>query len=194
MLLQHKALYEIEDLDKVFDVDSVSKLVRNIVKYGSQQDPLLYPPLDYMGDCFEIFCEFFFKFFNGDSHLTFTANYEPHNDVDRGIDGGGISTLDGGSCFHQIKFKADPNSWLTSEVKIGNFGADIANKVLEEGFKPNGRNCIIITTCKGVHPNHAVAGEAYHTINRKMISDWVDNNVVFWNDLKSVIRETYEVV
>ena len=194
MLLQHKALYEIEDLDKVFDVDSVSKLVRNIAKYGSQQDPLLYPPLDYMGDCFEIWCEYLLKFFNGDSRVTLTANYEPNNDEDRGIDGRGISTLDGGDCLHQIKFKKDAKSWLTSEVRIGNFGADITNKVYEEGFKPNGRNCIIITTCQGVHPNHAAAGEAYHTINRKMLSDLVDNNVVFWNDLKSVIRETYEVV
>lgn len=193
MKLHHKSLYEIEDLDKVFDVDSLSKLVKNIVKYGKQQDPLLYPPLEYMGDCFEVFCEFFFKFFNGDSHLTFTANYEPNIDEDRGIDGRGTSTLDGGDCLVQIKFKADANSWLTSEERIGNFGADVTNEVMG-GFKPNGRNCIIITTCQGVHPNHAVAGEAYHTINRKMISDWVDNNVVFWNDLKSVIRETYEVL
>ena len=77
-----------------------------------------------MGDVWEVFCEFFFKFFNGDHTLTYTADYEPNLEYDRGIDGWVVSTIDGERNAIQCKFHADPTSWLTNEDNISNVVAD----------------------------------------------------------------------
>jgi hypothetical protein len=110
-------------------------------------------------------------------------------DVDRGIDGRGVSTLDGSPNVIQHKFHADPLSWLTNEDNISNIAADAC---LNEGLIPNGKNIIVFTSCRGVHPKHAMAN--VHTISIKEISRRVDGNVVFWNDIKEVVRETQSVI
>lgn len=187
MLLQHPATYDIAELTDVVNVDSLSALVRNIVRYGGQQDPDYYEPLSYMGDTWEVFCEFFFKFFNGDHTLTYTADYEPNNDYDRGIDGRGICTLDGQPNVIQCKFKANPQAWLTNEDNISNVAADAT---LNEGLVPNGKNIIVFTSCQGVHPKHAMAN--VHCVSLKEIARRVDKNVVFWSTFRSVVTETQQ--
>ena len=127
---------------EIVDVNTVSKLTKNIVKYGKKQDPDYYEPLSYMGDVWEVFCEFFFKFFNGDHILTYTSEYEPNMEYDRGIDGWGVSTLDGKRSAIQCKFHADPTSYLTNEDNISNV---VADATLNEGIVPNGKNIIIFT-------------------------------------------------
>ena len=185
MLLQHTAAYDIPELLEIVDVNTVSKLVKNIVNYGKKQNPDYYEPLSYMGDAWEVFCEFFFKFFNGDHTLTYTAEYEPNLEYDRGIDGWGISTLDGNRNVIQCKFHADPTSWLTNEDNISNV---VADATLNEDIVPNGKNIILFTSCRGVHPKHAMVGA--HCISLKEIARRVDKNVVFWDNFKSVIEET----
>ena len=118
MKLQHPASFDIAELSKIIDVQTLSEFIKNVVKYGKAQDPDIYEPLKYTGDCWEVFAEFFFKFHNGDHTLTYTANYEPNVDYDRGIDGSGISTLDGKLCVHQHKFKANPTAYLTNDDNI----------------------------------------------------------------------------
>lgn len=189
MLLQHIATYDIKELLEIASVDSLSRFTRNIVQYGRQQDPDYYQPLSYMGDCWEVFCEFFFKFFNGDHTLTYTADYEPNMEYDRGIDGWGTSTIDGKLNVIQCKFHADPTSWLTNEDNISNV---VADATLSEGVVPNGKNIILFTSCKGVHPKHAMINA--HCISYKEISRRVDKNVVFWNNFRSVIMETTEAI
>ena len=114
----------------------------------------------------------------------YTADYEPNLDYDRGIDGRGRSTIDGGPSVIQEKFRADLNAYLTNKDNISNVAADAT---MNEGLEYNGKNVIIITTCKGVHPNHAMAH--VHCINRDQIKRRVDNNVVFWDDLRSIVKE-----
>ena len=184
MELQHPASFDIAELSKIIDVQTLSEFIRNVVKYGKVQDPDIYEPLKYTGDCWEVFAEFFFKFHNGDHTLTYTANYEPNVDYDRGIDGSGISTLDGTLCVHQHKFKANPTAYLTNDDDISNIAADAT---LNEGLISNGKNIIIFTSCRGVHPNHAMSSA--HCISEKEISRRVNKNVVFWNDFKNVISE-----
>ena len=183
MKLQHPASFDIAELSKIIDVQTLSEFIKNVVKFGKEQDPDIYELLKYTGDCWEVFAEFFFKFHNGDHTLTYTANYEPNVDYDRGIDGSGISTLDGKLCVHQHKFKANPTSYLTNDDNISNIAADA---ILNEGLISNGKNIIIFTSCRGVHPNHAMASA--HCISEKQISRRVDKNVVFWNDFREVIK------
>ena len=189
MLLQHPATYDIVELKEVMNVTSLEQLVKNIVSYGGKQDPDVYEPLSYMGDCWEVFAEYFFKFFNGDHTLTYTADYEPNMDYDRGIDGRGISTLDMKPCVIQHKFKANPTKWLTNEDNISNI---VADAVINEELVPNDKNIIIFTSCKGVHPKHAMAN--VHCISVNEISRRVNQNQVFWYNLQQVIEETTNVI
>jgi len=189
MLLQHPATYDIVELKEVMNVTSLEQLVKNIVSYGGNQDSDVYEPLSYMGDCWEVFAEFFFKFFNGDHTLTYTADYEPNMDYDRGIDGRGISTLDMKPCVIQHKFKANPTKWLTNEDNISNI---VADAVINEELVPNDKNIIIFTSCKGVHPKHAMAN--VHCISVNEISRRVNQNQVFWYNLQQVIEETTNVI
>jgi hypothetical protein len=185
MYLQHPATYDIAELSDVVDVSSVSELVKSIKLHALQQDKDFYQPLTYMGDCWEVFCEFFMKFFNGDHTLTYTADYEPNNDYDRGIDGRGVCTLDGQPNVIQCKFKANPQAWLTNDDNISNVAADAT---LNEGLVPNGKNIIVFTSCQGVHPKHAMA--SVHCVSLKEIARRVDKNVVFWKSFKDVVTET----
>lgn len=184
MELQHPASFDIKELKEIISVVTLDAFIKNVVKYGKVQDPDIYDPLKYMGDCWEVFAEFFFKFFNGDHILTYTANYEPNLGIDRGIDGRGICTLDGKANVIQSKFKANPNEYLTNQDNISNI---VADATLNEELIPNGKNIIIFTSCKGVHPNHAMVNA--HCINRKEIARRVDKNMVFWNDFMKVVRK-----
>jgi len=182
MELQHPASFDIAELHQILEVDTLEAFVKNVVKFGKVQDSDIYEPLKYMGDCWEVFGEFFFKFFNGDHTLTYTANYEPNLEYDCGIDGRGISTLDGKPNVHQMKFKSDSTKWLTNDDNISNVAADAT---LSEGLIPNGKNIIVFTSWKGIHPNHAMANS--HCISGKEIARRVNKNVVFWNNFRQVI-------
>ena len=185
MLLQHIATFDIPELLDIVNVNTVGDFIRRVRQNSERQDPDFYDPASYKGDCWEVFAEFFFKFNNGDHTLTYTADYEPNMGYDRGIDGRGVSTLDLKPCVHQHKFKADPTAWLTNDDNISNIVADAC---VNEGLRLNGKNVIIFTSCKGVHPKHAMAN--VHTINLSQIKRRVDHNAAFWSDFQSVIKET----
>tara|TARA_Y100001970_G_scaffold224365_1_gene276508 strand:- start:570 stop:1145 length:576 start_codon:yes stop_codon:yes gene_type:complete len=185
MKLQHPAVFDIEDILKIVDVNNVKQLVKNIAVYGNKQDPDLYKPLTYMGDCWELFSEYFFKYFNGDHTLTYTVDYEPNLEYDRGIDARGISTLDGKPNFIQDKFKLDPTAYLNNSDNISNI---LADAVINENLQYNGKNIIVFTSCQGVHPKHAMSN--VHCIGIKQISRRVDKNIDFWDTFKKVIEET----
>ena len=187
MKLQHPAVYDIPELPHIVEGETLAQFMKRTVEEGKKQDPDLYDPLSYMGDCWELFAEFFFKFFNGDHTLTYTADYEPNMEYDRGIDGRGVSTLDGKPNAIQMKFKADPTKWLTNDDNISNVAADAT---MNEGLEYNGKNVIIFTSCKGVHPKHAMAN--VHCISNSEISRRVDHNVVFWDNFREVIKEQNE--
>tara|TARA_B100001939_G_C16730986_1_gene525490 strand:- start:67 stop:633 length:567 start_codon:yes stop_codon:yes gene_type:complete len=186
MQLQHTFGYDCEGLSSLITNNKLSSFTKKLVELGKKQDPDLYDPLSFMGDGFEWFVEYFFKFFNGDHTLTYTADYEPNYDYDRGIDGRGISTIDGKPNVIQCKFKADPNKYLTNEDNISNVAADAT---MNEGLQYNGKNVIIVTSCQGVHPKHAMAN--VHCIGIKEMARRVDNNVVFWDNLRSIVEEQY---
>ena len=186
MKLQHPATFDVPELLDIVDTTKLSTFISRVAKYAQQQDPDLYNPLAYMGDCWEVFGEFFFKFFNGDHTLTYTSDYEPNLDVDQGIDGRGISTLDGKPNVIQFKYKKDPNAWITNDENPSN----LISEAVSEGVEHNGKNIIYFTSCMGIHKAHTAS--KYHSINRKEIARRVDGNVVFWDNFKRVIMETTE--
>jgi len=184
MKLQHPAVFDIPELPYIIEGNTLAQFVKRTVAEGKKQDPDLYDPLSFMGDSWELFAEFFFKFFNGDHTLTYTSDYEPNLDYDRGIDGRGISTLDLKPNAIQMKFKADPTKYLTNEDNISNVAADAT---MNEGLQYNGKNVIIFTSCKGVHPKHAMAN--VHSISYNEIARRVDKNLAFWSDFRSIVEE-----
>ena len=191
MQLQHTFGYDCEDLSSLITNNNLSSFTKKLVDLGKQQDPDLYDPLSFMGDGFEWFVEYFFKFFNGDHILTYTADYEPNYDVDRGSDGFGICTLDGKKTFVQVKFKADPNCYLSAQntPNLANISMNALHYSESNDWKMNGKNVIIITSCKGVHRKNPMRD--VHVINRELIERRVDNNVVFWDNLRSIVKEQY---
>ena len=68
-------------------------------------------------------------------------------DYDRGIERG-ISTLDGKPNVIQCKFK-NSTKYLTNEDNISN----VLNWIFMNEGLYNGKNVIIVTSCKGVHLN-----------------------------------------
>ena len=110
-------------------------------------------------------------------------------EYDRGIDGWGKSTIDGKLNVIQCKFHVDPTSWLTNEDNISNV---VADATLNEGVVPNGKNIILFTSSKGVHPKHPMVNA--HCISFKEIARRVDKNVVFWDNFRSVIMETTKAI
>ena len=183
MQLQHPASFDIVEFYKIIDVQTLSEFIRNVVKYGKVQDPDIYDPLSYMGDCWEVFAEFFFKFHNGENTLTYLWDYKPNLGIDNGIDGFGKSTIDGSLATVQCKFVSNSNKYLGNEHNVGNH----ATSSLNEGWRPNGKNLICFTSAAGVHRSNAYADQAL-CLNRKLISRRVDNNTAFWPNFREVIK------
>ena len=103
MKLQHTFGYDYEEVNDLISDNTLDSFLKKLVALGKKQDPDFYDPLKFMGDGFEWFIEYF-KFFNGDHTLTYTADYEqPY--YDRGIDGRGRSTIDGKPNVIQSKLK-----------------------------------------------------------------------------------------
>ena len=187
MLLQHTAAVAITELLDIIDVTSFSEFTKRLNKTAAKQDPDLDDPLDFKGDVFEVFAEAFFKFFNGDHTLTYIADYEPNMEYDCGIDGRGKSTF-GGDAVVQIKYSSDPKHMLTNKENISNVVPAAVNEGLMPDFKK--KNVVLFTSCKGVHPKHAMAN--VHCINREQIARRVDQNQVFWSDFKEIVKDTIQ--
>ena len=182
--LKHHFLYNCTDLDFLINVTKLSGFTHRLVKLGSKQNPDLYDPLKYMGDGWEFFAEFFFKFFNGDHTLTYLWDYEPVLGFENGIDGLGKSTLDASLATVQCKFVAKVTDYLSNKHNLGNHCAASIN----ENWKPNGKNLICFTTASGIHRNHPYHDAAL-CLNNKLISRRVNGNVAFWTIFKNTVKE-----
>jgi hypothetical protein len=187
--LKHHFLHNCEDIDFLLETNKLSVFINRLIKQASKQDPDCYDPLDYLGDGWEFFAEFFFKFHNGDHTFTYLWDYEPNLGTgtlgpDRGIDGFGKSTLDGSLATVQCKFSADPNRYLTNEYNVTTHTSDSLNK----GLVYNGKNLICFTSAAGIHHNNPYADQAL-CLNRKLISRRVNGNVAFWTIFRNTVKE-----
>lgn len=187
MLLQHNYLWYIPDFPEL--IEGVTTLREFELKIAKRCDkhPNVIKPDDYKGYAFEIFVEFLFKYLNGDPTTTYVVDYEPNNERDKGIDGIGRSIKDGLGAYVQAKYRSNPTYLLKNDDNVSNLGLD-AHLNYHSNF--NGYNWIIVTNCKGVHPEHPAF--PCHQITRKRIQRMVDNIPVFWEDFRSVVQESLQ--
>jgi hypothetical protein len=187
--LKHRFLHNCEDLDFLLQTKKLSVFISRLIKQASKQNPDCYNPLQYMGDGWEFFAEFFFKFHNGDHTFTYLWDYEPNLGEDNGIDGFGKSTIDGSLATVQCKFVANPDKYLNNEHNVGNH----ATSSLNEGWRPNGKNLICFTSAAGIHRSNAYSEQAL-CLNRKLISRRVNDNFAFWTIFKNTVKENLNEV
>lgn len=184
--LEHPFLYQCQDLDFLLNTTKLSVFIKRLVKLGGSQDPDFYDPLKYMGDGWEFFTEFLLKFLDGDHTYTYTYDYHPNLGEDNGIDGFGLSTIDGTPSTIQAKFCADPKTLLTNKHNIGNHPTA---SLAVDGFTPNGKNLICVTSGDGVHYNHAYYQVAT-VLNRKTIGRRVNGNIAFWTKFRESVANS----
>jgi len=145
-----------------------------------------------LGDLFEIFAELFFKTTQSDNRIGI-SNYEPvHSSEDFGVDGVGIG-FNGKPCTIQVKFRTNPMEELTIK-DLKNFQGISYRKYSVDVDDDN--NLIIFTNCQGLHwntesnvlLNSTLTFGNFGDNNDRSLKALLDNNIPFWNNIKSLIK------
>ena len=116
-------------------------------------------------------------------------NYQPAPAIDDyGVDGTGIG-MDDKPLTVQVKFRSDPTTELTQDdikqfalQSIVNYGVDKDTKT----------NMIVFTNAKGLHwvTDSKVFSGRVRSIGQDVISQLIDNNLVFWKEVNDMVSET----
>ena len=181
---------------KVFDIlfkdtKTLSQLSSKIIKESKSFDKYAYKDADkFKGDTFEIFAECFFKLLSSDNRIG-VYNYQPAPPIDDyGVDGTGIG-MDNKPLTVQVKFRSDATTELKQDdikqfalQSIVNFGVD----------KDTTQNMIVFTNARGLHwiTEQRVFSGRVKALGYTEISNLVDNNIPFWNNLRDLIKNTIE--
>ena len=174
------------------DTKTLSQLSNKIIKVSKNFEALAYKDADKVkGDLFEIFSECFFKLFSSDNRIG-VYNYQPAppND-DYGVDGIGIG-MDEKPLTVQVKFRSDPTTQLTQEhIKQFAFQSIVTYSV----DKDTTTNMVVFTNSKGLHwvTESRVFVSRVRAIGFDQISQLVDNNTVFWKNVKDLVENTVMV-
>jgi hypothetical protein len=171
------------------DNKTLSQLSSKIIKVSKTFDKFAYKDADKLkGDLFEIFAECFFKLLSSDNRIG-VYNYQPAPPIDDyGVDGFGIG-MDQNPLTVQIKFRSDATTELTLK-DIKNFqGTSFRNYKVPVDTTTN---LVFFTNAKGLHwiTEAKVLSGASKTFGYSEISQLIDNNLVFWNNLNDLIQET----
>ena len=193
--IQHTSFVNLYNKNpKVFELifketKSLTQLTNKIIKVSKSFEKFAYKDADKLkGDLFEIFSECFFKILSADNRVGI-YNYQPAPPIDDyGVDGTGIG-MDAKPATIQVKFRSDVTTELTQEdikqfalQSIVNFNVD----------KDTRTNMIVFTNAKGLHwvtESRVFAGRL-RALGYSEISQLVDNNTVFWNEISDMINET----
>ena len=171
------------------DTKTLSQLTKKIIKLSKDFGKFSYKDSDKLkGDVFEIFSECFFKILSADNRIG-VYKYQPAPAVDDyGVDGTGTG-MDEKPLTVQVKFRSDPTTELTQEdikqfalQSIVNYGVDKDTKT----------NMIVFTNSKGLHwvTDSKVFSGRLRAIGTDVISQLIDNNLVFWKEVNDMIDET----
>ena len=184
--LNHHFVYQCEEWETLLKCRTLNQLRKSIVTLGQKQDPDFYDPLKYMGDAWETICEFYLKYFEGDSTTHYSYDYRVNDGVDKGIDGFATSTLDGALVTVQCKFAADPKKLLGNDANLGNHLTDSGS---HSDWVDDNRHAILFTSGGGVSPRHAYHGRTI-VLDAKTISRRIDGNLAFWTRLRESVLQT----
>ena len=193
--IQHESFINLYNKDKkIFDLvfkdtKSLSQLSSKIIKVSKSFDKLAYKDDDKLkGDLFEIFSECFFKLLSSDNRIG-VYNYQPAPSIDDyGVDGIGTG-MDNKPLTVQVKFRSDVTTELTQEdIKQFAFQSIVTHNV----DKDTRTNMIVFTNAKSLHwvTEQRVFSGRVRSIGFSEISQLVDNNLVFWNNLMDLISKT----
>lgn len=196
--INHQAFINVYNKNpKVFelifkDTNTLTKLTNKIIKVSKSFESYAYKDADKLkGDLFEIFAESFFKILASDNRIG-VYNYNPAPPIDDyGVDGTGTGMNDLPLTV-QVKFRSDATTELTQEdIKQFAFQSIVTHGV----DKDTKTNMIVFTNAKGLHwvTESRVFSGRVRTIGYAEISQLVDNNQVFWKEVKDLIEETIQV-
>ena len=174
------------------DTRTLSQLSNKIIKVSKNFEALAYKDADKVkGDLFEIFSECFFKVLSADNRIG-VYNYQPAPPIDDyGVDGIAIG-MDEKPLTIQVKFRSDATTELTQEhIKQFAFQSIVTYNV----DKDTTTNMIVFTNAKGLHwvTESRVFSGRVRAIGYDQISQLVDNNTVFWKNIKDLIENTVVV-
>lgn len=194
-IIQHESFVNLYNKDinifkeLFYEIKSLKELNKNIISTSKRFKDFSYKDADKLkGDLFEIFGECFFKILSADNRIG-VYGYEPDKSIDDfGVDGNGLG-MDTKPCVVQIKFRSNPKLELTQE-DLNQFAYQAIVKYNVD--KDTRTNMIVFTNCEGLHwvTENKVFLNRIRTIGRNEISQLVDNNNVFWNNLNDMIQET----
>ena len=179
--------------DFLSEIDSISD---SSVDYGYSddeiEDEIKLGKYKFIGDLFEIFAEAFFIQFSSDNRIG-VYDYKPVlAEDDNGVDGYG-KNINGQPCTIQIKYRGNPNYTL-KERDIKQFAyQSIINYDID--YKKSD-NMIIFTNCEGLHwyTESKVFDNKIRVINGKTIAALIDNNEGFWQNFKTLVRNSVESI
>lgn len=173
------------------DTNTLTKLTNKIIKVSESFESYAYKDADKLkGDLFEIFAECFFKILAADNRIGI-YNYQNAPIDEVGLDAFGIG-MDTKPATIQVKFRSDATTELTQEdinqlylYSIAKYGVD----------KDTKNNILIFTNAKGIHwkTESVTLLNRVKSIGYSEISNLIDNNSVFWNELSDMVLETIKV-
>jgi len=136
---------------------------------------------EYKGWGFELFSEALIKMFAFDKRIGIKNYTIGEEDEDVGVDGHGVG-INGKPATVQIKYRQANYILTTNNDHLTNFTYNSMRKFKVE----NEDNMLIITSGKGLHwhTSQNMIGSKVKCINREKIRILVDDNMLFWNELR----------
>ena len=189
--LEHHFVRTCHDIDGLLkDVNKLSTFLSRLSRQ-SQLYPNRYNPDNYKGDGLELFTEALIKLSPVDNRIGI-GNYKVESGQDTGVDGYGIG-IDGHPATVQVKFRSDNEQHLTANADhLSNFAFASQNRygVPIESTK----NMLIITTAAGLnyYTDGVMLLNKVRIIDRETLRELVDNNVLFWNNFRQLVKEALQ--
>jgi len=186
--LTEKSFADILSIDELYNKISYKPIPRRINKLTEDIDNKNNM---FAGYYFEIFIEFFCKYFSNELGIKNVQNIPPEEDL--GVDLICQSLIDSEMITIQIKFKAnstDKISYKELSTFIAASGYYFNNK-----FRIPDKNLIVITNGDRVSDNVKKIVPNIRVINIEFLKNYCDHNVLFWENLnKSFIQSQKTII
>ena len=187
--LHHSFLYKCHDIDGLLkDVKKLSTFCTRL-EQQSMMFPNRYDPDKYKGDGLELFTEALINLSPIDNRIGI-GNYLPITNDDTGVDGSGVGA-DGKPATVQVKYRSDHSYQLSGNIDhLNNFPTA---SMLKYNVDPNSKiSMLIVTTAAGLH--YYTANEVFQNkvrcLGYEQLRSLVDNNELFWNGFRNLIKES----